>query len=1002
MEPTQTCGFCLRFDRNTMPNLQHLGKCKFCDLEELAADTKVCEHYVTEIKVQRERRGFYVNLLPCGEREGPFPTDNSIDHVKLAAKLGLKPKQIWLANVQVPSQKYDMFKETQFLILDKKTKGITIRQCFFLEVKTSKHRWRFRLYKIKDNEEEIRKENLEPITGWISLTNVEDLRISQRAKAIRSILNKTFKDSDVTLETVIMAIQDHMVEWQERKEGTVDQEKPGKIPKAELPTSEEVSDVFAYEGDRKFNSRIQIKSLGFPKARFLDLKIRYKYTDASGEEVSDEHNLNFEKNFDASAFATYFDSNSPKSAFIVLRQKGTIQEGSYVSAKGTKETAITQAVVSDRQGNEAKSWFVHSHKCDLRRQPNWIFAEGWLCRGKYGRIGVLVSGFQNESEVMMPDEKTVKTSKEYLRAITTEEEPTVWKIARVMKKKSNLKGKETTKGFVADFLLVGSPVWTKTPEGPAILSMTSCELGGTTTAKSQRIREMIRWLRAGKYESGRKTSAGLAAGAEKIEGMGWVARKGLLPSADLSFLIIDNMFPHALDEYVESRRNGIIMLTTIKPCELWARTRLKLLSNPTIPLDQHLHKCVALKIYDRKFIARFTFATFTYGVEPEIRYNPGIEELTEEDETLLNTVWNVLRWNLSQEITYTVPLKLWRRIMELSKQLELKFGNEEIPLFLRANPHKIATLAYCFALFEGAEPGERHVDQAYQWLVQCGTDMELDEFTAQWKEDHTLSDEEYESLSKTINEKIVEEMRIQGGEFTETLPYKFLKYVAKHGEAPMEEIAASISVSDKTIKNRAKEMKGLGLIKSARKGYFFTAKGVRFYKRWLKDMNNGYPVCPVYPDSKGQPPFGEEKKQNLDNFTGKKGVTSRNGVDGVNGETAIVIDKTPKGPIALQKPKPHETIAGNVKPLKPIEQGQCTDCGKERALTHTLNKNGSSQKICSSCAHLRSHFKKGTQFEFEYVALDAGLTRREAGERFQQLVEEQKLGRDKEGLCRWI
>ena len=94
--PTQTCGDCLRFDRNTMPNLQHLGKCKFCDLEELAASTKACEHSVTEIKIQRERTGFYVYLLPCGEREGPFPTD-SLDHVKLAAKLGLKPNKFgWL------------------------------------------------------------------------------------------------------------------------------------------------------------------------------------------------------------------------------------------------------------------------------------------------------------------------------------------------------------------------------------------------------------------------------------------------------------------------------------------------------------------------------------------------------------------------------------------------------------------------------------------------------------------------------------------------------------------------------------------------------------------------------------------------------------------------------------------------------------------------------------------------------------------------------------------
>ena len=848
----QTCGACLRFDRYTTPNKRHLGNCRFSGLEELNENTQACENFVSEVIVEREKNGFVVTLLPCGERKGPFPTYNSIDDVRLAVELALPPKEILKAKLKVPPSEvedYNMLAGAQFVTLDSGAKGVTIGQ-LFLHVERAKRKWRFRLYKLPQEE---------PITGWVSLSDIGDLRDSQKARAIRNVLKAKFKDHVVTLERAIMLVQDCQDEW--RKE-TVDREKPAKIPKVELPTSEEVSDVFAYKGDRKFKSRIQIKSLGFPKSRFLNLDFHCNRSrgDLCAMCRFEGYRMGFEENFDASAFATYYDSNIPKSAFKVLRQKGILDGCDQVSARGDKETAITQAIVSDRAGNEAKAWFVHSEKCDLRRGPNWIFSEGWLCRGKYGRIGVLVLEFQNESEVMMPDEKTVETSKEYLRRITTEDEATVWKIARAMKKKSNLKGKEITQGFVADLLFIGSPVWTKTPEGPAILAMTSCELGGTTTAKSQREREMIEWLKAGKYKSGRKTSAGLAAGAEKIEGMGWVMRKGLLPSADLSFLILDNMHPHALDEFVESRRNGIIMLSTIKSCELWARARLKLLNNPAIPLDQHLHKCVALRAYDPKFIARFTFATFTYGVEPEIRYNPGIQKLTEEDEVLLNASWNVLRWNLSQEITYTVPLELWPKIIDLSKKLELKFGNEEIPLFLRANPHKIATLAYSFSLFEGTEPAERHVEQAYQRLVQCGTEMELDEFTAQWIQEHRLSNEEYEAIANTVTVRMAEEMRESGGGLEENTLAGFLSYVARHGEAQMEEIAASLNVGNRAVKSRARELKGLGLIRSSRKGYFFTAKGVRFYKRWLKEHSHGELDAPDALDSKGHPLSGEEKK----------------------------------------------------------------------------------------------------------------------------------------------
>jgi predicted transcriptional regulator len=616
---------------------------------------------------------------------------------------------------------------------------------------------------------------------------------------------------------------------------------PTKIP-VELPPSEDVSDVFAYQGDRKFNSRIQIKSSGFPQSRFLELEFSCNRSreDLCSVCTFEGYKMNLTENFDASAFATYFDSDNLRDAWKVLKENGTVTGCDKISVKGENETAITQAIVSDRCGNEAKAWFIYEpEKCDLRTSPNWIYSQGWLCRGKTGRIGVLVTEFQAESEVMMPEAETVEASKEYLRSITTEDEATVWKVARALHKKSNLKGLEATRGFVSDLLFIGAPVWTKTPEGPQIISMTSLEVGETTTAKSQREREVVDWLKAGKYESGRKTSAGLAAGAEKIEGIGWVMRKGLLPSADLSFIILDNMFPHALDEHIESRRNGIIELSTIKSCELWGRTRLKLLSNPALPFDQHLHKCVALKVYDSKFVARFTFVTFTYGEKPDVRYDPKIQELSEQDQAVLNAAWNVLRWNLSQEITYTVPLELWPKIMQHSKQLELTFGNEEIPLFLRANPHKVATLAYCFALFEGTEPTERHVEQAYQWLVECGVDMEMDEFTQEWTKEHMLSDQEYLGLKLTIESRTTEDIEEHGGELRDSELFKFFEHIARHGQAQMEEIAAAASLSDPTVKRRAKEMKGLGLIQSSIKGYSLTPKGVRFYKRWLKDVRNG-------------------------------------------------------------------------------------------------------------------------------------------------------------------
>src|SRR5205814_231006 len=111
-------------------------------------------------------------------------------------------------------------------------------------------------------------------------------------------------------------------------------------------------------------------------------------------------------------------------------------------------------------------------------------------------------------------------------------------------------------------------------------------------------------------------------GAEKIEGGGWVLRKGLLTSCDLGYLVLDNTPPHALDSQIESRRDGLVTINAIRVAELWARTRLKLLSNPIRPFDEMMFRCSLLKEYDSKLIARFCFCIYTYGISVDERYNP--------------------------------------------------------------------------------------------------------------------------------------------------------------------------------------------------------------------------------------------------------------------------------------------------------------------------------------------------------------------------------------------
>ncbi|GEM_PF-2768999 len=625
------------------------------------------------------------------------------------------------------------------------------------------------------------------------------------------------------------------------------------------PTSEqkpptpaiEIGDTFKYTGERKFEGRIQIIGLSFPESRYTRLIAKCM---ESGEcsifdcPFMQGLVIGFGEDavWCASALATYFDTNNLINAFKVYVEQNKIQCCSKwykkIKVEGEEERAITRGIICDLKGQEGRAWFIHGAKCDLSKMPNWIIAKGYLCKGAKGRIGVLITEFTVESEVLSPSESEVEKAKEILRSISNDstniEDSNVFKIARILQKASHGKGEEIVKGFASDLLFIASPIWTKTPEGNKELSMTCCEIGVTTNFKSQRAKFLINLLGAGKYRSGRITEAGLTAGLEKIEGLGWTIKKGLLPSYDLSFVIVDNINPNILNTQLESRRDGIISITGIKSGELWARTRLKILLNPQKPFEELVFKCTALKIFDHKFIARLCYVIFTYGVSIEERYNPNIEALTEKEKEILNAAVTVLKWNLSREVTFEIkPSPLWNKIMELSKKLEEKYGIEDIPLLLRNIPYKLATLTYCFMLLNGYDkPSEKHVELAYNWLDYCAKDIELDRYVEVQRQIRELSEEEYEEIKSKIERKIENEIQLMGGDIEDSNLYKIITYLMKHQQVQRDELCAYLECGKHTVTEEIKFLKGLGLVKSSRNGYEFTAKGVRFIKKWLNLM----------------------------------------------------------------------------------------------------------------------------------------------------------------------
>jgi hypothetical protein len=88
------------------------------------------------------------------------------------------------------------------------SKGVAIdEEHLFLAIERAGQRWRVKLYDLHGGKH--------PLTAWMTVHDVEDLRIVKAAKVLRDELKREYKDNAHTvLERVIMTIQDNAGEWE--------------------------------------------------------------------------------------------------------------------------------------------------------------------------------------------------------------------------------------------------------------------------------------------------------------------------------------------------------------------------------------------------------------------------------------------------------------------------------------------------------------------------------------------------------------------------------------------------------------------------------------------------------------------------------------------------------------------------------------------------------------------------------------------------------------------
>lgn len=95
--------------------------------------------------------------------------------------------------------------QVSFGLLKNGAKGVAIgEEELFLDVERRNGKWRLRIEDLQENRF---------LTAWVTLADIEDLRVSRRAKCIRDAL-KRWRNSSAILETIIMEIQAHENQWE--------------------------------------------------------------------------------------------------------------------------------------------------------------------------------------------------------------------------------------------------------------------------------------------------------------------------------------------------------------------------------------------------------------------------------------------------------------------------------------------------------------------------------------------------------------------------------------------------------------------------------------------------------------------------------------------------------------------------------------------------------------------------------------------------------------------
>lgn len=403
-------------------------------------------------------------------------------------------------------------------------------------------------------------------------------------------------------------------------------------------------------------------------------------------------------------------------------------------------------------------------------------------------------------------------------------------------------------------------------------------IGDSTVGKSETVKKIMEFLKAGMYISAETASiVGLVGSVSQIEGDGWFIDWGFLPLMDRKLLAMDGchtLKPQQWAIVAEAERSGEVAITKAAKGNTYARTRQIKIYNAVDrdaenrfsikPMSEFLYPILAIAaIEEKNIIARRDIVVFAdqRDVTPE-QIN---KRLTVDSEPELEYLSEVLKWAWVESAKVSWTEEALDYLLAKATELVNTFHYERIPVVSPDMKWKLARLSVSMATltlstddYASILVTKDHVSLVCEFLEKEYSAAGLNVLAKTAKLERLTPDDVrhiFENICGKLVKDPIEISKIAN----------ILEFILLSGGTTKDQIRVKFELTDNNqFRPLSAALQTEGLI-NVKRGYYASAKLVEAYK-----VTNNFNTINRFNTPKTGTPSQKQGQQKIDNSSEEK------------------------------------------------------------------------------------------------------------------------------------